>query len=274
MISASGSRLWIGRQSEWDVPVESYDRQAILDQFRLDRDPWTGGAVRRDERLTRGVMIREVASGDSCLGWFGLMYPVDPVDGLDTAGGDEFGFVTVCVQAPEASGPVLLVGLWPEEIVLTAERGSVGSMEISARCAREQAAGSVAGIGGETGVPLVMGTSAVTTDGVVLPVVRFRLGCRQEVSSLDYVCGVDTAIARPRVLRREWSVRMWIAARDADLRAMESWECAFTAMGEGEPGVRVSGSDVTLVSSHERVIEDRVGVEATWLVGAVTMEWV
>jgi hypothetical protein len=38
--------------------------------------------------------------------------------------------------------------------------------------------------------------------------------------------------------------------------------------------VRVNGSDVSLVSSHERVIEDRVGVEATWLVGAVTMEWV
>jgi hypothetical protein len=274
MISASGSRLWIGRQTEWDVPVESYDRQAILDQFRLDRDPWKGGAVRRDERLTREVMIREVASGDSCFGWYGLMYPVDPLGGLDTADGDEFGYVTVCVQAPEASGPVLLVGLWPEEIVLSAERGSVGSMEVSARCAREQAAVSVAGIGGEMGVPLVMGTSAVTTDGVVLPVVRFRLQCRQEVTSLDYVCGVDTVIARPRVLRREWTVRMWIAARDADLRAMESWECVFTAMGESEPGVRVNGSDVSLVSSHERVIEDRVGVEATWLVGAVTMEWV
>lgn len=274
VISASGSRLWIGRQTEWDVPVDTYDRQAILDQFRLDRSPWSGGAVRRDERLTRGVMVREVSSAEACFGWFGLFYPVDEVSGIDTTGGGEFGYVTVCVQAPEASGPVQLVGLWPEEILLRAERGGTGALEIQARCAREAVAETVAGIGGESEIPLVMGTGAVTSDGEILPVVRFELECRQEVTHLDYVCGVDTSIAQPRVLARKWKVRMWIAARDADLRAMSGWECELTPAGTEGRGVRFSGSEVTLVSSHERVIQDRVGVEATWLVGAVTMEWI
>lgn len=274
VISASGSRLWIGRQTEWDVPVESYERQAIVDEFRLDRTPWTGGAVRRDERLTRVAMIREVCTGEACRGWYGLLHPVDSETGFTTESEKTFGFVTVCVQAPQASGPVQLVGLWPERMVLAAERGRTAVVEVQARCAREAAIEPVAGIGGENEVPLVTAAEAITAAGEPLRVVRIRLECEQQLTPVGYVCGVDTGIAEPRVLSRTWNVRMWIAARDADLRALESWQWLLTPTQEGGESLRVSGSQLSLVSSHERVIEDRVGVEANWSVGTVTMEWI
>ena len=274
VISASGSRLWIGRQTEWDVPVDTYDRQAILDQFRLDRSPWSGGAVRRDERLTRVAMIREVCTGEACRAWYGLLHAVDPESGFTTVSEKTFGFVTVCVQAPQASGPVQLVGLWPERIVLSAERGRTAVVEVQARCAREAASEPVAGIGGENEVPLATGAGAITAGGEPLGVVRIILECEQQLSPVGYMCGVDTGIAQPRVLSRTWSVRMWIAARDADLRALESWQWMLTQTEEGAQSLRVSGSELALISSHERVIEDRVGVEATWSVGSVTMEWI
>lgn len=274
VISASGSRLWIGRQDEWDVPVESYERQAIVDEFRLDRTPWTGGAVRRDERLTRVAMIREVCTSEACKAWYGLLHPVDPVSGFTTDSENMFGFVTVCVQAPQASGPVQLVGLWPERIVLSAERGRTAVMEVEARCAREAASETVAGIGGGNEVPLVTGAEAITAGGEPLQVVRIRLECEQELSPVGYACGVDTGIAEPRVLSRTWSVRMWIAARDADLRALESWQWMLNPIQDGAQSLRVSGSELSLISTHERVIEDRVGVEANWSVGSVTMEWI
>jgi hypothetical protein len=226
--------------------VESYERQAIVDEFRLDRTPWTGGAVRRDERLTRVAMIREVCTGEACRAWYGLLHAVDPEIGFTTESEKTFGFVTVCVQAPQASGPVQLVGLWPERIVLSAERGRTAVVEVQARCAREAEIEPVLGIGGENEVPLVTGAEAITAGGEPLRV----------------------------VLSRTWQVRMWIAARDADLRALESWQWILTPTEEGAQSLRVSGSELSLISSHERVIEDRVGVEANWSVGSVTMEWI